>query len=72
MLARYGIPVVFSVRQPGTSTTIMVSDEPQYIAYERNARAGRYVCDVVGQVANLDRRPLVDKAKPDPNGLCKQ
>jgi hypothetical protein len=50
----------------------MVSDEPQYIAYERMARIGRYVRDVVGEVANLDRRPVVDKAKPDPNGVCQQ
>lgn len=50
----------------------MVSDEPQYIAYERIARIGRSVHDIVGEVANLDRRPAVDKAKPDQNGLCKQ
>jgi hypothetical protein len=50
----------------------MVSDEPQYIAYDRMARIGRYIRDVVGEVADLDRRPVVDKAKPDPDGLCKQ
>jgi hypothetical protein len=30
------------------------------------------VRDLVGEVATLDRRPVVDKAKPDANGLCKQ
>jgi len=50
----------------------MVSDEPHYIAYDRMARIGRYVRDVAGEVANLDRRPVVDKPKPDPDGLCKQ
>jgi hypothetical protein len=27
---------------------------------------------VIGTVADLDHRPVVDKAKPDPDGVCKQ
>jgi hypothetical protein len=50
----------------------MVSDEAQYVAYERMTRIGRYIRDVVGAVADLDHRPAVDKAKPDPEGVCRQ
>jgi len=50
----------------------MVSDEPQYIAYERMTRIGRYIRDMVASVADLDHRPVVDKIKPDPNGTCRQ
>ena len=72
MYARYGIPVVFFSAAAWHVDYHMVSDEPQYIAYDRMARIGRYIRDVVGEVADLDRRPVVDKAKPDPDGLCKQ
>jgi hypothetical protein len=72
MYARYGIPVVFFSAAAWHVDYHMVSDEPQYIAYDRMARIGRYVRDLVGEVANLDRRPVVDKPKPDPDGLCKQ
>ena len=50
----------------------MVSDEPQYIAYDRMAHIGRFIRDYVGEVANMERRPVVDGPKPDPNGLCRQ
>jgi hypothetical protein len=30
------------------------------------------VRDIAVRVGNLDHRPLVDKAKPDPNGRCQQ
>jgi hypothetical protein len=72
MYARYGIPVVFFSAAAWHVDYHMVSDEPQYIAYDRMTRIGRYIRDVVGEVADLDRRPTVDKAKPDPDGLCKQ
>ena len=50
----------------------MVSDEPQYIAYDRMTRIGQYIRDVTRAVADLDHRPVVDKPKPDPNGTCRQ
>jgi hypothetical protein len=28
--------------------------------------------DATGTVADLDHRPVVDKVKPDPDGVCKQ
>ena len=50
----------------------MVSDEAQYVAYDRLESISRYVGDLVLAVANLDYRPIVDKPKPDPNGTCVQ
>ena len=69
--ARYGIPVVF-VTTGGHSDYHQVTDEPQYIDYPHMERVGRYVYDLVGRVANLDHRVVVDKPKPDPNGACRQ
>jgi hypothetical protein len=72
MYARYGIPVVFFSAAAWHIDYHMVSDEPQYIAFDRMTKIGRYIRDFVGAVADLDRRPLVDKPKPDPEGLCRQ
>jgi hypothetical protein len=72
MYARYGIPVAFLVAAAWYPDYHMVSDEPQYIAYDRMTRIGRYIRDYVGEVANLGHRPNVDKPKPDPNGVCRQ
>jgi len=72
MYARYGIPVVFFSAAAWNIDYHMVSDEPQYIAYDRTARIGRYVRDVVAETANLDHRPVVDKLRPNPDAVCKQ
>ena len=72
MYARYGIPVVFFSAAAWHIDYHMVSDEPQYIAYDRTARIGRYVRDVVAETANLDHRPVVDKPRPNPDAVCKQ
>jgi Predicted aminopeptidases len=72
MYARYGIPVLFFSAAAWHIDYHMVSDEPQYIAFDRMTRIGRYIRDVVGAVADLDHRPIVDKPKPDPEGVCKQ
>jgi hypothetical protein len=72
MYARYGIPVLFYSAAAWHMDYHMVTDEPQYIAYDRMAKIGRYIRDVVAAVANLDHRPVVDKPKPDPSGSCKQ
>lgn len=69
--ARYGIPVVFfTTGQHGDYH--QVTDEPQYVDYDHMARVGRLVYDVALRVANLDHRPLVDHAKPDPTAACRQ
>lgn len=72
MYARYGIPVVFFSAAAWYIDYHMVSDEPQYIAYDRMTRIGRYIRDVVRATADLDHRPVVDNAKPDPEGICRQ
>jgi Zn-dependent M28 family amino/carboxypeptidase len=72
MYARYGIPVVFFSAAAWHIDYHMVSDEPQYIAYDRTARIGRFVRDVVAATADLDHRPVVDKPKPNPDAVCKQ
>jgi hypothetical protein len=72
MYARYGIPVAFFVAAAWYIDYHMVSDEPQYIAYDRMTKIGRFIRDYVADVANLGARPVVDQAKPEPNGLCRQ
>ena len=69
--ARYGIPVAFfSTGQH--SDYHQVSDEPQYIDYDHYANVVRFVWDVAKEVANRDRRVVVDKPKPDPRAPCVQ
>ena len=72
MYARYGIPVAFFVAAAWYIDYHMVSDEPQYIAYDRMTKIGRFIRDYVAEVANLGARPVVDQPKPEPNGLCRQ
>jgi hypothetical protein len=69
--ARYGIPIVF-VTTGGHADYHMVTDEPQYIDYDRLTRVSQYVADLAGRLAALPNRPVVDKPKPDPKGQCVQ
>ncbi len=69
--ARYGIPIIFFTTG-GHADYHQVTDEPQYIDYDRMARVAQYVADLATKVANLDQRPVVDKPKPDPHGQCVQ
>ncbi|HEY1952670.1 MAG TPA: M28 family peptidase, partial [Gemmatimonadaceae bacterium] len=69
--ARYGIPIIFFTTG-GHADYHQVTDEPQYIDYDRMARVAQYVADLATRVANLEHRPLVDKQKPDPHGECVQ
>ncbi len=69
--ARYGIPIIFFTTG-GHADYHQVTDEPQYIDYDRMARVSQFVADLAARVANLDHRVVVDKAKPDPHGRCVQ
>lgn len=71
MYARFGIPIVF-FSSGSHQDYHQLTDEPQYIAYDKMARFGRYVVDLVRAVADLDHRVVVDKPKPDPKGTCQQ
>ncbi|HEU4557704.1 MAG TPA: M28 family peptidase [Longimicrobium sp.] len=69
--ARFGIPIIFFTTG-GHADYHQVTDEPQYVDYDRMAQVTRFVGDLAARVANLDHRPVVDKPKPDPRGNCVQ
>ena len=69
--ARYGIPIVFF--STGTHRDYhQVSDEPQFLDYDKYARVVSYVAALADRVANLDHRVVVDKPKPNPQAPCQQ
>jgi hypothetical protein len=71
MYARYGIPIVFFTTG-GHADYHQVTDEPQYIDYRRMAQVATLIHASATNVANLDHRVTVDKAKPNPQGSCQQ
>jgi hypothetical protein len=71
MYARFGIPITFFTTG-GHRDYHQLTDEVQYIDFEKMARVASLVEDVALHVANLDHRLVVDKPKPDPEGTCKQ
>lgn len=71
MYARYGIPIAFFTTGNHRDYH-QVTDEPEYIDYDKLAHVAQFVHDVATAVANLDHRVVVDKPKPDPHGNCVQ
>jgi hypothetical protein len=71
MYARYGIPIAFFTTGNHRDYH-QVTDEPEYIDYDKLAHVAQFVHDVAASVANLDHRVVVDKPKPDPHGQCVQ
>jgi hypothetical protein len=71
MYARFGIPVTFFTTG-GHLDYHQLTDEAEYVDYEKMARVAGLIEDVARRVADLDHRVVVDKAKPDPEGTCKQ
>lgn len=69
--ARFGIPVVF-FSSGGHRDYHMVTDEPQYIAYESLRRVTQYLHDLALTLADRAQRPAVDQPVPDPAGACVQ
>jgi hypothetical protein len=69
--ARFGIPVTFFTTG-GHSDYHMLTDEPQYIEYDKVARIARLIGSIAESVANRDTRLVVDKPRPDPNAECQQ
>jgi hypothetical protein len=69
--ARYGIPIVF-MSTGGHYDYHQLTDEPQYIDYQKLVKVASLIADVGERVANLDHRLVVDKPKPDPRGQCIQ
>jgi hypothetical protein len=69
--ARWSIPTVFF--STGSHVDYhMVTDEPQYIDYPHYEKVTRFVAAFATDVANKAARPVVDKARPDPYGACRQ
>jgi hypothetical protein len=71
MYARYGIPIAFFTTGNHRDYH-QVTDEPQYIDYDKLAHVAQFVYDIATATANLDHRMVVDKPKPDPKGNCVQ
>jgi Peptidase family M28 len=71
MYARYGIPIAFFSRGYHIDYHV-VTDEPQYINYDGLAQVAAFVRDVALELANRDRRIVVDGPKPDPRAACRQ
>jgi Zn-dependent M28 family amino/carboxypeptidase len=71
MYARYGIPITF-FSTGGHRDYHQVTDEIEYLDFDKYARAVRFMAAVADRVANLDHRPAVDKPKPDPEAPCQQ
>jgi hypothetical protein len=71
MYARYGIPIAF-FSTGGHRDYHQVTDESEYLDFDKYSRVTRFVQAVVDRVANLDHRVVVDKPKPDPDAPCHQ
>jgi hypothetical protein len=71
MYARYGIPIIFFTTG-GHADYHQVTDEPQYIDYNRMEQVGKLVYGIADRVGNLDHRVMVDKPKPNLRGGCQQ
>ncbi len=69
--ARYGIPIAFFTTG-GHADYHQLTDEPQYIDYDRMAQVDNFVADLARHVADLGHRLPVDKPKPDPDADCRQ
>jgi hypothetical protein len=69
--ARYGIPVTFFTTG-GHSDYHMLTDEPQYIDYDKLANVSRFIAAVATAVGNRDQRLVVDKPVAGPDAPCQQ
>jgi Zn-dependent M28 family amino/carboxypeptidase len=59
MYARFGIPIAFFITGVHPDYH-QVTDEPEYIDYEKMARIASLISDIAVHVANLDHRLVVD------------
>ncbi len=71
MYARHGIPIAF-FSTGGHRDYHQVTDEIEYLDFDKYARATTFVGAVARGVADLAHRPVVDKPKPDPEAPCQQ
>jgi len=69
--ARYGIPIIFFTTG-GHADYHQLTDEPQYIDYDRLTRVTSFVAALAARVADLDHRVAVDQPVVGPKGECRQ
>jgi hypothetical protein len=69
--ARYGIPVTFFTTG-GHSEYHQLTDEPQYIDYEKLAQVSRLIAAVTEAIGNRPERLVVDKPVSGPDVPCEQ
>lgn len=69
--ARWSIPITFFTTGLHEDYH-QVTDEPEYIDYDKLARVASLVADVAHQVADRPGRLVVDGPRPDPHGECRQ
>jgi hypothetical protein len=69
--ARFGIPVTFFTTG-GHSDYHQLTDEPQYIDYDKLARVSQFIAAVAESIGNRDARLVVDKPVPGPDAPCQQ
>ncbi len=69
--AKYAIPVTF-FSTGGHRDYHQLTDEPQYIDYQKLFRVTRFINGLLVEVANADRAPRVDQPRPDPTAQCVQ
>jgi hypothetical protein len=69
--ARFGIPIIF-FSTGGHADYHQITDEPQYLDYDRLSRVTTLVASLAERIADLDHRVVVDQPKPDPNRACRQ
>lgn len=69
--ARYGIPVTFFTTG-GHSEYHMLTDEPQYIDFDKLARVSRLIASVAQAIGDRDARLALSVPMPDPDAPCRQ
>jgi hypothetical protein len=71
MYARHGIPVTFFTTGLHRDYP-QVTDEPQYIEYEKLTGLAQLVADIAKELGDRPGRPALDKPKPAPTAACRQ
>ena len=68
--ARFGVPIAFLTTGPHADYHA-VTDEPQYIDYEKLAAVSRFTLDVTSAIANRTARLVIVGPKLDPKAFCR-
>jgi hypothetical protein len=71
MYARYGIPVAF-FSTGGHPDYHQLTDESQYIDYDKLALVTRFLHRIGERLASQPAPPVVDQPRPDPTAPCVQ